>query len=112
MAPKDIDVYRVVYAHVPREEDELELMAGDLVYLNKEEARMASNPDSTHSDGWVVGTSWLTGSTGFLPKNYVERTAEANACTLHLTLALNGQESSVKEGSLAGVCGGGGNFLD
>ena len=112
MAPKDIDVYRVVYAHVPREEDELELMAGDLVYLNKEDARMASNPDSTHSDGWVVGTSWLTGSTGFLPKNYVERTAEANACTLHLTLSLNGQETSAKEGSLAGICGSGGNFLD
>ena len=99
LAPKEIDVYRVSYAHVPREEDELELMAGDLVYINKDEARMASDPESTHSDGWVVGTSWLTGSTGFLPKNYVERTAQVNACTLHLTLPLNGQESLSKNGS-------------
>ena len=99
LAPKEIDVYRVSYAHVPREEDELELMAGDLVYINKDEARMASDPESTHSDGWVVGTSWLTGSTGFLPKNYVERTAQVNACTLHLTLPLNGQESLNKNGS-------------
>jgi ubiquitin-associated SH3 domain-containing protein len=96
LSPKDIDVYRVSYAHVPREEDELELMAGDLVYINKDEARMASDPESTHSDGWVLGTSWLTGSTGFLPKNYVERTAEANACTLHLTIPLNGQEQLTK----------------
>ena len=99
LAPKEIDVYRVSYAHVPREEDELELMAGDLVYINKDEARMASDPESTHSDGWVVGTSWLTGSTGFLPKNYVERTAQVNACTLHLTIPLNGQESLNKNGS-------------
>ena len=109
LAPKEIDVYRVAYAHVPREEDELELMAGDLVYINKDEARMASDPESTHSDGWVVGTSWLTGSTGFLPKNYVERTAAANACTLHLTLPLNGQESLGKNTSTIMTRG---NFSD
>ena len=109
LVPKEIDVYRVSYAHVPREEDELELMAGDLVYINKDEARMASDPESTHSDGWVMGTSWLTGSTGFLPKNYVERTAQVNACTLHLTLPLNGQESLNKNGSSTLS---GGNFLE
>ena len=110
LAPKDIDVYRVSYAHVPREEDELELMAGDLVYINKDEARMASDPESTHSDGWVVGTSWLTGSTGFLPKNYVERTAQVNACTLHLTLPLNGQEQTLTKNGSSSISSG--NFLD
>ena len=105
LAPKEIDVYRVSYAHVPREEDELELMAGDLVYINKDEARLASDPESTHSDGWVVGTSWLTGSTGFLPKNYVERTAQANACTLHLTIPLNGQEAVSKSESSSVTAG-------
>ena len=109
LAPKGIDVYRVSYAHVPREEDELELMAGDLVYINKEEARLASDPASTNSDGWVVGTSWLTGSTGYLPKNYVERTAQVNACTLHLTIPLNGQESFPENSSSSVVSG---NFMD
>lgn len=48
-------MYRVIYPHVPRETDELELLLGDFVYVD---------PDTWNSsvDGWIEGISWLTGN--------------------------------------------------
>ena len=71
-----LQVYRVVYPHVPRETDELELLLGDFVYVDGESWKSSI-------DGWVEGTSWLTGCTGFLPKNYIDKTEESDAWTLH-----------------------------
>ena len=31
------EVYKVLYAHVPREQDELELLIGDFVFITQEE---------------------------------------------------------------------------
>lgn len=60
----------------------MELRTGDYVYISNE--ALSSSPD-----GWVEGTSWLTGVSGFLPESYIQRTAESDAWTLHKKISLN-----------------------
>nr|XP_023011984.1 protein UBASH3A homolog isoform X2 [Leptinotarsa decemlineata] len=75
-------VHKVIHAYNPTESDELDLRTGDYVYISGE--TLANSPD-----GWIEGTSWLTGQSGLLPESYTERTAESDAWTLHKKISLN-----------------------
>ncbi|XP_059932202.1 ubiquitin-associated and SH3 domain-containing protein B-like [Gadus macrocephalus] len=67
---------RVMYPYVPQNEDELELVPGDFVFMSPLEQGGAS-------EGWVQGSSLATGLTGLLPENYVSRADEADAWVFH-----------------------------
>ena len=66
----------MLYSHTARALDELDLNDGDFIYFDEVEV------DSS-TDGWYMGTSWLTGCTGLFPGTYTERTAESETWTMH-----------------------------
>ncbi|XP_072930016.1 ecdysteroid-phosphate phosphatase [Epargyreus clarus] len=74
-------VYKVIQDYTPKSSDELELVVGDLIYI--EEKLFDSS-----ADGWVRGTSWLTGVSGRLLGANTVRTAESDAWTLHEVVPL------------------------
>lgn len=71
----------MIHPYSPCEYDELELRTGDYVYVSSEAVQNSQ-------DGWVEGTSWLTGVTGFLPVAFITRTAGSDAWTLHKKVPL------------------------
>ncbi len=82
------ELHRVLFPYRPRQEDELELRIGDLVHLKAQSEDDRGQGDVEDEDGWALGTSWLTGCRGYLPKNYLEQTSETSAWTLHLSVDL------------------------
>ena len=64
MAMPDTNAFKVLRAQKPHNDEELELIQGDFIYITDDSW-------STSPEHWVYGTSWLTGQAGFLPKNFV-----------------------------------------
>lgn len=52
--------HRVLFDYIPTNEDEVELLAGDIIHVLEK-----------CDDGWFVGTSDRTGDFGTFPGNYV-----------------------------------------
>lgn len=71
-----VQTLRVMYPYMPQNEDELELVPGDFVFM--------SPVDQTGtSEGWVYGTSLTTGLSGLLPENYVNLADESDTWVFH-----------------------------
>ena len=86
MALPETNAYKVLRAQTPQTDEEIELIQGDYIYISE---------DCKTKDSWIFGTSWLTGQTGYLPKNFVTQTAETNTWTVHLALPLSGRDSNL-----------------
>uniref|UniRef100_A0A3P9QHR8 Ubiquitin associated and SH3 domain containing Ba n=1 Tax=Poecilia reticulata TaxID=8081 RepID=A0A3P9QHR8_POERE len=67
---------QVMYPYVPQNDDELELLQGDFIFMSPVE-------QSTASEGWLYGTSLGTGLSGLLPENYVSRADESDTWVVH-----------------------------
>ncbi|XP_028322297.1 ubiquitin-associated and SH3 domain-containing protein B [Gouania willdenowi] len=70
------ETLQVMYPYGPQNDDELELMQGDFIFMSPVE-------QSTASEGWVYGTSLGTGLSGLLPENYVNRADESDTWVVH-----------------------------
>lgn len=65
-----------MYPYMPQNDDELELLQGDFIFMSPME-------QSTASEGWVYGSSLSTGLSGLLPENYVNRADESDTWVVH-----------------------------
>ncbi|XP_026103062.1 ubiquitin-associated and SH3 domain-containing protein B-like [Carassius auratus] len=94
------ETLRVMYPYVPQNDDELELVPGDFIF-------MSSIEQATASEGWVYGTSMSTGLSGLLPENYVNRADECDTWVLHGSFSfLNLSPPTDIRGAMGGI------FLD
>ncbi|XP_073696643.1 ubiquitin-associated and SH3 domain-containing protein B [Garra rufa] len=94
------ETLRVMYPYVPQNDDELELVPGDFIF-------MSSIEQTTASEGWVYGTSMSTGLSGLLPENYVNRADECDTWVYHGSFSfLNETPSTSMRGAMGGI------FLD
>lgn len=65
-----------MYPYTPQNEDELELVPGDHIFMSPVD-------QGSTSEGWVLGTSLASGQAGLLPENYVSVADECDTWVFH-----------------------------
>ncbi|XP_071757359.1 ubiquitin-associated and SH3 domain-containing protein B isoform X2 [Centroberyx gerrardi] len=89
------ETLQVMYPYVPQNEDELELVPGDFIFMSPVE-------QSSASEGWVYGSSLGTGLSGLLPENYVNRADECDTWVVHGSHSFLNCASPSNSGSIVG----------
>ncbi|CAG6007613.1 unnamed protein product [Menidia menidia] len=93
------ETLRVMYPYVPQNDDELELVPGDYVF-------MSPMDQSSTSEGWVYGTSLATGLSGLLPENYIGLADESDTWIFHGSHSFFSCEPGDKSGKEKGMFDG------
>ncbi|XP_028931626.1 ubiquitin-associated and SH3 domain-containing protein B [Ornithorhynchus anatinus] len=70
------ETLQVTYPYAPQNDDELELVPGDFIFMSPVE-------QASTSEGWVFGTSLATGCAGLLPENYITKADECSTWIFH-----------------------------
>ncbi|XP_059812919.1 ubiquitin-associated and SH3 domain-containing protein B-like isoform X2 [Hypanus sabinus] len=70
------ETLRVMYPYTPQNDDELELVQGDFIFMSPLE-------QNSTSEGWIFGTSLATGCSGLLPENYIAKADECDTWVFH-----------------------------
>ncbi|XP_039220026.1 ubiquitin-associated and SH3 domain-containing protein B [Crotalus tigris] len=70
------ETLQVIYPYTPQNDDELELVPGDFIFMSPVE-------QITTSEGWIYGTSFATGCSGLLPENYITKADECGTWVYH-----------------------------
>uniref|UniRef100_A0A669DPY3 Ubiquitin associated and SH3 domain containing B n=1 Tax=Oreochromis niloticus TaxID=8128 RepID=A0A669DPY3_ORENI len=89
------ETLQVMYPYMPQNDDELELLQGDFIFMSPME-------QSTASEGWLYGSSLSTGLSGLLPENYVNRADESDTWVVHGSYSFLNCASPSNSGSTVG----------
>ncbi|KAM4652613.1 ubiquitin-associated and SH3 domain-containing protein B [Discoglossus pictus] len=81
------ETLQVLYPYIPQNDDELELVPGDFIFMSPVE-------QTSTSEGWIFGTSLATGCSGLLPENYITKADECGTWVFHGSYSLLNTASS------------------
>nr|XP_033775121.1 ubiquitin-associated and SH3 domain-containing protein B isoform X2 [Geotrypetes seraphini] len=87
------ETLQVIYPYTPQNDDELELVPGDFIFMSPVE-------QMSTSEGWIFGTSLATGCTGLLPENYIAKADECGTWVFHGSYSILNTTSSLSRMAL------------
>ncbi|KAM4016120.1 ubiquitin-associated and SH3 domain-containing protein B isoform 2-T2 [Anomaloglossus baeobatrachus] len=82
------ETLQVLYPYLPQNDDELELVPGDFIFMSPAE-------QTNTSEGWIFGSSLATGCSGLLPENYVTKADECGSWVFHGSYSLLNTVSAI-----------------
>uniref|UniRef100_H3BI14 Ubiquitin associated and SH3 domain containing B n=1 Tax=Latimeria chalumnae TaxID=7897 RepID=H3BI14_LATCH len=90
------ETLRVIYPYAPQNDDELELAPGDFIFMSPLE-------QTNTSEGWIYGTSLMTGCSALLPENYIMKADECETWIFHGSYSFLSPVSSPSNALTAGA---------